>query len=80
MYIIFQPLDNEEVQKAVTSWLTQAGGSLPLKEIEQKCDDTFHFCYPQKYTEEEINKNPELQAWKQFTFVLLDEVVSLPSS
>jgi len=53
-YIIFQPPDNEEIQLAVKSWLAESGGSLSLDEIENRFNATFHFFYPQIYTEEEI--------------------------
>ncbi len=73
-FIIFQPPDNEEVQNAVRNWLNEAGGSLSLKEVEKKFDKTFHFFYPQVYTEEQIAKY-SIESWKKFVFRLKNNVV-----
>jgi len=73
-YIIFQPPDNEEVQDAVKSWLSEAGGNLPLEEIERKFNEVFHFYYPQIYTAEQMDTK-ELVSWKKFSFRLEDGIV-----
>ena len=74
-YIIFQPPDNEEIQLAVKSWLAESGGSLSLDEIENRFNATFHFFYPQIYTEEEMSNNSPIRSWKKFTFKLKNGIV-----
>lgn len=74
-YIIFQPPDNEEIQKAVKSWLKESNGSLSLKEIEKRFNQNFHFFYPQIYTEEEISEKSEIGSWKKFAFRLEKNIV-----
>ncbi len=74
-YIIFQPPDNIEVQKTIKAWLSEADGSLPLKEIESKCNEVFHFYYPQIYTEEQMNKNSPIGSWRKFAFRVDDGIV-----
>ena len=74
-YIIFQPPDNAEVQEVVKTWITEAGGSLTLDEIEDKFNNVFHFFYPQIYTEKEMSENSPIRSWKKFTFKLKNGIV-----
>ena len=74
-YIIFQPPDNPEVQKAVGGWLKEANGSLTLDEIERKFDENFHFFYPQIYTEDELMDGSSIGSWRKFAFRIENNVV-----
>jgi len=74
-YIIFQPPDNYEVQEAVKNWISESGGSLALKEIENRFNSIFHFFYPQIYSEEEMGDDSPIFGWKRFAFMLENGVV-----
>ena len=74
-YIVFQPLDNNDVQRTVKLWLEESGGSMPLDEIEKKFDEIFHFFYAQIYSEDEFGENSPIRGWKMFAFKLENKIV-----
>ena len=74
-YIIFQPPDNRELQSAIASWISEAGGKLSLKEIEEKSNERFHFFYFQVYTEDDMEDASPISSWKKFSFLVDDWVV-----
>ena len=74
-YVVFQPLDNNDVQRTVKLWLEEAGGSMPLDEIEKKFDENFHFFYAQTYSEEEFSENSPINSWRKFAFKVENNIV-----